>query len=79
MDHGRVGGALSHRTSSPSGLRKVIDGDDPGGITAAVEWQGAAWLYITKLLRQRCRPILYIMGDQQFYMTPPCWPPRSAS
>jgi adenine-specific DNA-methyltransferase len=38
LDHGGAGRALPHPHHPP--LKKVIDGEDPGGITKAVDWKG---------------------------------------
>jgi len=40
MDHDRAWRAL-HTHIIPR-LKKVIDGEDPGGITEAMEWKGGA-------------------------------------
>lgn len=60
-------------------LKKVIEGDDPGGITEAVGWKGGGGSVTTGWRRLCCTKTTGATGSSAKPTTPPCWPRRCAS
>ena len=60
-------------------LKKVIDGEDKGGITEAVGWKGGGGFRYYRLAPSLLEKDKWEIGSSTNNITPPCWPKRSAS
>jgi hypothetical protein len=60
-------------------LKKVISGEDNGGVTEAVGWQGGEAFSSIGLLDRCLRRTALAIGWSRENTMPPCWPKRCAS
>ena len=77
VDHGRAGRTLPHPYHSPD--KKVIDGEDPGGITKALAGKAAAGSAINGWPPRFWKRTSGATGSSARISMPPCWPKRCAS